>query len=486
MDTLGVLVTAYEPQFSILPECIDSCRKIGDVIIALSNDYSLEVEVPENISNTVDKVLYQPFGGRSRHWIYHQLKGFSFLSKLGVKCVLSINGDCVMNLPENFREFYYEFIRSGKDIVCATKEHLPLELGTLWVLYKIEAMEIIVNSLISDFNNWPKLSCEKRLFDAVNKNNLSVMDVENPEHYTFKPELNLGKKGTLIKKLGLVHKHVDSSLFKMKNVERENKRNLENSKVKERKAYKYSKIKKKIDYDKFVLVIGHGRSGTSLCVGLINSSPHMNLGYEVNNPRIHLLNCAKGKVAFKSMSKRKISESRLPYKYNGNKIVLETLSSILLIKYFHKFRTEIIHDRFRDLKVVFTKRDPISIVVSEKKRKIHKGIEVQIPDAVENYFIIEEKIKELKEYFKNYYVFDFDEAIKDPYSIKGLFDFIGEKFFYSYVLYYQGINNYSHAKGVGPKNVLYGIEDKFADLRKEVELEFNKRRILNEEKENSR
>jgi len=34
--------------------------------------------------------------------------------------------------------------------------------------------------------------------------------------------------------------------------------------------------------EKFILVVGHGRSGTSLCTGLLDSDPGCNFVYEMN------------------------------------------------------------------------------------------------------------------------------------------------------------------------------------------------------------
>lgn len=208
MINFGVLIPTHEGQFPTLPECIQSCKELSPDIILLSQDYSRKVKVPKNIRKLVTGVIYQEVSGRSKHWIYHQKAGVNVFLDTGIDYVMTINGDCVITKPEGFPSLFQKFVDSGCDIMCCSNNRgFSPGLGTLWMLYNLDSMASIVFKMINDFNNWIKLSCEARLEDAVNKLGYKVFEVENPEHFDFKPEKNPNKKGTLITELGLVHKH---------------------------------------------------------------------------------------------------------------------------------------------------------------------------------------------------------------------------------------------------------------------------------------
>lgn len=230
---------------------------------------------------------------------------------------------------------------------------------------------------------------------------------------------------------------------------------------------------KELRKDIFILIIGHGRTGTSLCTGLLNSSPNINIGYEINNQWIH----SKKNIDMNSSSfLENITISNKDY--NGNKIALNEESSISRIKIFHKNRFCIIHSDFKELKVIFTRRQAVNTIISKYKRVSEKRGNVLVEDIIEGHSITMKKIETLKGFFKDHYVFDFESVLEDTSRIAGLFDFIGEEFHEKYVSDYKGIMNYNHAIGVSSDNVLFGKENLFPELRKKVRKILNKKGLI--------
>ncbi len=229
---------------------------------------------------------------------------------------------------------------------------------------------------------------------------------------------------------------------------------------------------KELRRDIFILIIGHGRTGTSLCTGLLNSSPNINIGYEINNEWIH----SEEKIYLNSslfLKKVKISDE-----YNGNKIAINGKSSVQRISAFLENKFCITYSNFKKLKIIFTRRQAVNTIVSKYKRVSEKRKNVLITSIIEDYVVGIEKIEELKKVFEDHYVFDFESVLEDNSRIAGLFDFVGEEFFENYVSNYKGIMNYNHAVGVNSGNVLFGKESLFPELRKKVRKILNKKGLI--------
>lgn len=224
--------------------------------------------------------------------------------------------------------------------------------------------------------------------------------------------------------------------------------------------------------DLFILIIGYGRTGTSLCTGLLNYSPELNIGYELNNQLIYSPNKEKFLKKYRIISNGGVQ--MLSYEFNGNKIAVNSTTFLEIIKPLLEKKTGFIHDRFDTLKVIFTRRNAVDTMVSRKKRMLDKGIDLSVKELVSDYLAGTVILSELKKFFTEkqigWYLFDFDEILdKDTlYFAKKLFDFVGEPFKDEYVLEYRGVKNYTHAIGVSRRNTLFGRKDKFLNLRAEI------------------
>ena len=246
--------------------------------------------------------------------------------------------------------------------------------------------------------------------------------------------------------------------------------------VKKRKMRKYLS-KKDLRRDIFILVIGHGRTGTNLCAGLLNSSYNLRLGLEINNRWVHVEESES--LSRSSILRKAVShpERTISYNYNGNKVVLGHRSSSDYFKFFCEKSIYVLHDNYEELKIIFTKRHPVSTVVSQYNRLGERRPDILVDSLVDKHITTMKIVEEMKSFFIDYYIFDFDKVVEDGYLAESMFDFVGEEFFYEYVSEYRGIGNYDHAIGIHPENVLFGREDLFPDLRAEITEAFIKRGI---------
>ena len=202
-----------------------------------------------------------------------------------------------------------------------------------------------------------------------------------------------------------------------------------------------------MDKDKFCLVIGHGRSGTNLCGGLIDSNPEINFGYEINNRDSN------------------ISVKPFPEKYNGNKVVI---FPTYRVEFFLNCLLEkkcIVNSFHKKLFVVFTRRYAIDTMVSRFRRVRDKGQYPSHEQVFREWMAVEQKIKEIKSYVDDYFEFDFDKALVSDSHVEEMFFYLGLEYNHGYYDDYRGTMNYTYAIGVGKHNVLMGKEGKFEEDR---------------------
>jgi len=205
----------------------------------------------------------------------------------------------------------------------------------------------------------------------------------------------------------------------------------------------------------FILVIGHARSGTSLCAGLFSESPEIKIGLEINNLSL--------------VRKRKKLAKNFPEELTGNKIcILSDLHYYRIIECVEK-RREIMHDKWKELKVIFTNRNIVSSMISKKFREAGKGKLLNFDDIVMDYAICERKIIKLKKYFNDYFVFDFDKAISSWEYVGEMFEYVKVEYKRKYFTEFKNLKNYKYGVGVSPHFVQFGMPDKFKEERLKFE-----------------
>jgi len=204
---------------------------------------------------------------------------------------------------------------------------------------------------------------------------------------------------------------------------------------------------------RFILILGHGRSGTTLCASLLNMIPDINIAFEYLNREI------VGEE-FDAGRQDRIEKS-LPLSYTGNKIVIHNGLYFENIIKCYKDKSWIFHNRFDELKVIFTKRNPINVIVSEKMKLKNKTTEdISIDILVENYIFAEKMIQELKRFFLKYYVFDFEKIVMCELHRYKLFEFVGEEYLPIFSDTYKGDGEYKYGS-IHSSNILFGKFGKY-------------------------
>jgi len=172
--------------------------------------------------------------------------------------------------------------------------------------------------------------------------------------------------------------------------------------------------------DIFILVFGHGRGGTSAVMGLINSFPDINMGFEENL----------------ALFQNPVSDSfELSHEFNGNKIILPFENYLSFSKIVSCIETKkiLLHSRFEKLKPVFVIRDPIDNLCSQYIRIRDGGnpkyekltLDMIVDYWIENTIIMNDLINFFGE---NYFGFDFYDFISQD-KVKGdLLNWIGIKY----------------------------------------------------------
>jgi len=219
--------------------------------------------------------------------------------------------------------------------------------------------------------------------------------------------------------------------------------------------------------DLFILIFGHGRSGTTVCSTLLNMSSDFNIAYELYNN--HLIG-----EKWEDLREKNIVLSN---EFNGNKIavhynlpyknIMECINKGILI----------VHKNYESLKVVFVKRNSYSTIISQQKRLENKRkVFLSIECLVDRYIESEKTILKLKKSFPDYHVFNFDKAISCELHRKWLFDYIGSEYHHIYSESYVGKKNYIYGS-LREKNAMFQNPNNFPDAMKEIEEAFNSRRF---------
>lgn len=224
---------------------------------------------------------------------------------------------------------------------------------------------------------------------------------------------------------------------------------------------------KKLNRKKFILIIGHGRSGTTLCTGLLNQCPELNVGLEVNN----------NKIVEKNFQESLEDPYPLSSEFNGNKVAIHHNLPIENFMYCFENGLFVIHKEWKELKVVFTKRHHISTMVSRYRRMRNKGIEDSVEKIVHQYYRSEKIIKKLKFFFRDYLTFELENAVSSELTRKSLFDYVGVRYYGIYSDTYGGKKQYSYGTEIRPENIQFGRDDLELELRKKFENYIERKKI---------
>ncbi|MCI2395571.1 sulfotransferase [Aliiroseovarius sediminis] len=195
----------------------------------------------------------------------------------------------------------------------------------------------------------------------------------------------------------------------------------------------------------YVFIITYGRSGSTLLQGILNTIPGADIRGENGNLLFHIYQMSKGLAAGKrhkkaardathpwygandipqdayleemlTIFKRDIMPSRQEHVMTGFKEIRFQVPYQQLVGYM-----DFVMEVFPRSAFVFNTRDLDAVIESNRLAK-HNVSEDRIRDADVNFRRI------FTERSKNSYLIHYDDYVRDPAVLKGLFDFLGAPF----------------------------------------------------------
>jgi hypothetical protein len=213
-DTCIVIPTHFY-QSVWLRACIESLKPLGYYIICLyDNPFFEKNHTPTSrMPSTqtfmlMDQMIMKPktwCSGVSAPHYWHMYLGMKMVHALGFKWVFSLNGDCILEKPENF--YMLQDMIKDKDADAIACEHNPgIYFGTLAYLMKVEPALKMWEKIFEMVFRYNAGNAESRMGYMSKELNLNIVPVENPEDHHFKPP---GVLGTFRKTIGLRHLHAE-------------------------------------------------------------------------------------------------------------------------------------------------------------------------------------------------------------------------------------------------------------------------------------
>jgi hypothetical protein len=172
----------------------------------------------------------------------------------------------------------------------------------------------------------------------------------------------------------------------------------------------------------FILLISHGRSGSSAVRGYLNLSPDINMAFEENLMILQDTNKKVWASPDQFSFDHDLLKRSLPSEFNGNKIILgpHFISAERIVEAVNR-KVCIVNDNFDYLKILFITRNKDDLIQSIADRKGGSGY---LDWAKENWEINEREIKKLKEYFPDHFSFDFYGFLQNFEIRESIFEFL--------------------------------------------------------------
>jgi hypothetical protein len=213
---IAVIVPTYWGQKPWLRACLESLRKLGYfILLAYDNHFwakqttghmfpSCEVMQMADAVSMKHKTLLPNLG---ISYLWDQLYGLRLLKGFGFPYVLSINGDCIMEKPENFPKIVK--LLGDADIICSEYVVEREYCGTVAMLAKTDMFLAYFDEFLKEFmaHKW---TLEKRLYKYIHDNGYKCVPVRNSAHNYKMPDPN----ATWCKKVGLRHLHAEQMIRK--------------------------------------------------------------------------------------------------------------------------------------------------------------------------------------------------------------------------------------------------------------------------------
>ena len=215
-DTAIIVPTHYHHS-KWIRACLESCQKLGYfIVLAYDNPfYSKNLKIEQRMPSVEALYLADYISIKPKTWgsgvgiphAWNMFFGLKMIQSLGFEYVFNLNGDCILEKPENFHVIR-EMLGNNDLIAC---EYIPEKkyCGTMSFLCKTKILMEIWKEYIEKLYFFNIGNAERRMGEWTAKKNAKVVAVENPEDAHFKPIPGADQKGTWRKVLGLRHLHAE-------------------------------------------------------------------------------------------------------------------------------------------------------------------------------------------------------------------------------------------------------------------------------------
>jgi len=214
---VAILVPAHASTRVWLKACLEACKKTGYfIVLAYDNPFHKVKEnarafpVPSTMA-LADSVIikHKTFlhsVGVCHFW--NMIYGLSIIKSLGFKYTYALNGDCVMETPENFPQII-EMLGDG-DIFPNHYEESRRYAGTMGWIGKTDLMLDFFQQYRKELHMYSRTT-EGRLWFYIKDNNLKVIKPENPPEY-----YRVVSPGTWYNILGFRHIHAEHKVHRQR------------------------------------------------------------------------------------------------------------------------------------------------------------------------------------------------------------------------------------------------------------------------------
>jgi len=234
---VAIIVPSHYYQVKWLGACLDSCRKTGYfTLLAYDNPFYAEnLQVERRMPSTATLMKADALMMKHKTWAsgvgiphaWNMWYGLKMLWSMGFEYVFNLNGDCILEKPENFY-MLFEMLEYHDMVTC---EYIPKKnyAGTMAWLTKIDIAMDIWDTYVRKIYTFNVGNAEARMGKHCHENGYRIRIVDNPYEAHFKcfppgDEKNeITERSTFRKHFGLRHLHAEHKVrrdFRMEPVER--------------------------------------------------------------------------------------------------------------------------------------------------------------------------------------------------------------------------------------------------------------------------
>lgn len=226
--SIGIIVPSHAHQRVWLQSCLKSLQKTGYfILLAYDNpfhgDHPLDQRLPSpQTFHLADEVILKHKTWASGVGIPHawnMFYGVKMLKALGFEYIFNLNGDCILEKPENFPQLV-ELLGDNDFIACELRPEQKY-CGTMSWLGRTDIVDEIWSEYIHDLYKFNIGNAEARMGRHILNKGYSIVPVDNPAEAHFKPtkERSATDDATFRVMLGLRHLHAELKIRRVLHLE---------------------------------------------------------------------------------------------------------------------------------------------------------------------------------------------------------------------------------------------------------------------------